>query len=255
MRTRVALVLLALLGVAALGGAPAIGQDPVVVVIQGPSAVAPGSLNLYTITVTGGPAADNGTFEISYVVQGDNTVGADPIVPALLSNREGRFEVNISAPEAEGRVELFVRASSIGELGNESGETRFAMDVLTPIELRTTLRNNGAAAAENVDVRFFVDGNLVGNTSVARLGPGAQTEVSITFIPVGIGIGRHTVKVEADLDGDGVISPERGELLASEFFYKSEETNLPAILGTITVFIVSILVLVLLAIRRQRRLG
>lgn len=255
MNARSALLVFALLAAWTLAFVPAAAQEPVVVVIQGPSAVAPGSTSTYAITVTGGPAATNGTYEISYVVQGDNTVGADPTTPRLLSTSDGRFSVNITAPEVEGLVELYVRASSIGELGNESGETRFAIEVLTPIELRATLRNNGAAAAVDVEVRFYVDGKFVGNTSVLRLGPGEQTEVAVTFIPVGVGIGRHTVTVEADLDGDGVVSPERGELIASEFFYRSEDTNLPAILGTLTVFLVAILVLVLLAIRRQRRLA
>lgn len=247
-------VLLALAG--AWAGVQA--QEPVTVVVQGPTAVAPGSTHLYTVLVAGGPAAvEGGTFEISYVVEGDNTVGADPQIPRILANTEGRFEFNVTAPEAEGTVQLFVRATSTGETTrlNETAQTRYLVNVFRPIELRATIRNNGGAAALNVDVRFYVDGAFVGNTTLARIGAGEQTEALVSFIPVNVGIGRHTVRVEADLDGDGTISPERGELIVTEFFYKSEDTNMPAILGTVTVFVLAFLVLILLAIRRQRRQG
>lgn len=233
-------------------------QEPVTVVVQGPTAVAPGSTHPFTVLVAGGPAAvEGGTFEISYVVEGDNLVGADPQIPRILANRDGRFEFNVTSPEAEGTIQLFVRATSTGQTStlNETAETRYLVNVFRPIELRATLRNHGGAAALNVDVRFYVDGAFVGNTTLARIGPGEQTEALVSFIPVNVGIGRHTVRVEADLDGDGEISPERGELLVTEFFYKSEETNLPAILGTVTIFILAVLALILLAIRRQRRLG
>ena len=124
-----------------------------------------------------------------------------------------------------------------------------------PVDLRATIRNNGAATALNVTVLFYVDDRTVGNMTIARIDAGGSAEANVTFIPVGLAVGRHVVKVTADLDGDGRVEQDAGELLVSEFFYKSERSNTPAILGTITVFILAVFVLVLLAIRRQRRLG
>lgn len=233
---------------------PAQAQEPVAAVIDGPTSLAPSTTRLYGITVTGGPGAVNGTFEISYVLEGANLAGGDPQTPRILTNADGRFAVNITTPSAEGTITLFVKATSRGAT-NETTEVRFAIDVFRPVELRATLRNRGAAAAVNVSVVFYVDGVRVGDTTVARIDAGGQTTVNISYIPVGLTPGRHTVRIEADLDGDGRISPDAGELLVIDFFYKTGATNLPAILGTVTVVILVLLVFLLLAIRRQRRQG
>lgn len=248
-------LLLVALAVLVLPAPPVDAQDQVTAVIEGPTAIAPSSTHAYTVTVSGGPAEHDGTFDISYVLQGDNLLGGDPQVARTLANEQGVFTVNVTAPEVEGTVLLFVRAKSGNATGNASTETRLSIDVFRPVDLRATIRNHGAAAALNVTVFFYVDDRLVGNTTVARIEAGGQVEASVSYIPVDLSVGRHTVKVTADLDGDGVIEAADGELLESDFFYKTERSSVPAILGTITVLILVVLVFVLLAIRRQRRQG
>ena len=251
MKARI-LLLLVLLALLAGPTAPS-RAEPVAIVIEGPTAVAPSSIHEYSITVTGGPAAVNGTFEIRAILQGANLAGADPVVDRILSNREGKFRLNVTAPDAEGPIQLYVRARSSGEGTNETSETRLQIEVARPVELRATIRNTGPTAALNVTVYFYVDGLRVGNASIARIDAGGQADVNVTYIPVNLAPGRHVVRIEADLDGDGRIEP--GELVEQDFFYKSEPTNIPAILGTITVVMIVVLVFVLLAIRRQRRQG
>ncbi len=248
--------LLLVLAFLAIPHPTAASHEAVSATISGPTAIAPSSTHAYQVTVTGGPAAHEGTFEISYVLQGDNLRGADPQVARTLANREGAFTVNVTAPEVEGPVQLFVRAKSTDEAGvNRTTETRLSIEVFRPIDLRATIRNHGAAAALNVTVFFYVDDRLVGNTTIARIDAGGQVEVNISYIPVDLAVGRHTAKITADVDRDGVIEPSAGELQEVDFFYKTERSNVPAFLGTITVVLIGILVLVLLAIRRQRREG
>jgi hypothetical protein len=252
---RFALVLaLALLAALALPLA-ATAQQPVSIVIKGPTALAPATTRAYAVTVTGGPAAeDGGEYVIEYSLQGDNLAGADPPIPATRSNPEGTFAINITTPEAEGTIVLFVKATSRGDV-NESAEARYPIDVFRPIDLRITLRNNGAAAALNVTVYFYVDDRLVGNTTVARIDAGGEATANVSYIPVGLAVGRHTLRVQADLDGDGRYLVDRGELYATDFFYKAEHTTWPAIFGTVSVLLLVVLGFMLLAIRRQRRMG
>jgi len=231
---------------------------PVTAVISGPSAVAPSSTNTYVIRVTGGPAADaptGGTYTIEFEVQGDSPAGADPIVPRTQANANGNFTVNVTAPAAEGVAQLHVKATSTDGATSETTETRLTLYVAQPVELRAFLRNLGAATATNVTVFFYVDGALVGNTTVGSIPAGGQVEVNITYIPVDLAIGQHTVKITADLDHDGAIEPDRGELLESDFFYKTERSNLSAVLTASTALVLIILVFLLFAIRRQRRQG
>ena len=249
-----ALIVLGVVLAGLLTRAPAAdAQGPVAVVIDGPTAVAPGTTHEYTITVTGGPAEDNGTFEIRFQLQGENLEGGDPTIERTLNNREGVFLANVTAPNAEGTVALLVRAKSGGATGNETTQTSLSIEVFRPVELRATIRNNGAAAALNVTVRFYVDGAAVGTTTLARIDAGGTAEASVSYVPVGLGEGRHVVRIEADMDGDGVIGA--GEVQEQDFFYKAAPSNTPAILGTITAVLLAFLVLLLLAIRRQRRQG
>ena len=253
-RGALALVAVAVALAAILTQLPAVdAQGPVAVVIAGPTAVAHASVHQYTITVTGGPAEDNGTFEIRFQLQGENVEGGDPTFERLLSNREGVFVANVTAPNAEGTVSLFVRAKSGGAAGNETTETSLSIDVFRPVDLRATIRNNGAATALNVTVRFYVDGTAVGSMVIARIDAGGTAEANVSYIPVGLAEGRHVVRIEADMDGDGVI--DAGEAREEDFFYKTVPSNVPAIIGTITVVLIALLVLLLLAIRRQRRQG
>lgn len=251
---RAHLLLLFLVVVSALAVPPrASGLDPVAIVIEGPTAIGVSSTHAYTVTVTGGPGAEGGQFEIRAVLQGTNLAGADPVVDRIFSNERGVFTVNVTAPQEEASIQLYVRARSFNATTNATKETRLQIEVARPLELRATIRNTGPTAALNVTVYFYVDGRLVGNTTLARIDAGGQTDANVTYIPAGLAPGRHVVKIWADLDGDG--SEDPGELVDQDFFYRSTASNVPAILGTITVFLIVILVFVLLAIRRQRRQG
>ena len=250
-------ILVLLLIVLALFGSvsPVDAQTPVTITIRGPSAVAPSSTHSYSITVAGGPAAEHGgTYQIEFILQGDNLVGASPLTSTLRSNEQGRFDENVTAPEAEGAVILYVKATSQGD-ENRTAEARYPIDVFRPVDLRATIKNNGAAAALNVTVFFFVDNVPVGNATASRIDAGGAATVNVTYIPVNLAPGRHSVRVQADLDGDGRFTVEAGELVAYDFFYKTPRTNVPAIFATLTALILLILLFLLLAIRRRRRQG
>src|SRR2546426_5316151 len=236
MKLAVAALLLFVLTIPLMAAHAAAQDEPVTALIEGDTAVAPTSLHPYKVTVHGGPAqGHNGTFQIEYVLQGDNVVGGDPVLPRTLANKLGVFHFNVTMPQAEGTIQLFVKVKSGGESANATADALLSIDVAIPIELRATIRNNGAAAALNVTVLFYVDGKLVGNTTVARIDAGGQVTVNVSYIPVGLALGRHQVKVTADLDKDGLIGP--GELFATDFFYKTEHSVWPTILWTLTVFI------------------
>src|SRR3989442_6228293 len=72
-------------------------------------------------------------------------------------------------------------------------------------------RNDGTAAAVNVTVRFYVDGAFAGTRKIARLNPGVQVTETFNYLPSGLQPGTHQVRVEADLDGYGIIDPAKGE--------------------------------------------
>jgi len=104
-----------------------------------------------------------------------------------------------------------------------------------------------------VTVRFFVDNVAVGTKTVARIDSGKGATVTFNYLPVGLPPGTHSVRVEADLDGNGVIDSARGEVATSQLFYKGTpglSTGWTVLIG-IAVFLPVLLLTV--AVRRRRR--
>src|SRR2546427_526131 len=116
-----------------------------------------------------------------------------------------------------------------------------------------SFQNTGTTAAVNVTVRFYVDGVLAGTEKIARLNPGAQVTETLNYLPSGLQPGTHQVRVEADLDGNGVIDPAKGEAVVSSLFYRGTaplSTAWTVVVG-IAVFLPVLLLTV--ALRRRQR--
>jgi len=106
---------------------------------------------------------------------------------------------------------------------------------------------------KDVTVRFYVDDALVGTQKIARIEPIGQATVTFNYLPVGLQPGGHRVRVEADLDGNGVIDPAKGEAFVSEIFYRETaplNTGWSVVIG-IAVFVPVFLLTV--ALRRRER--
>jgi len=162
--------------------------------------------------------------------------------------------MNITAPSAEGTITLFVQISARSSSTFENTTVEQPIVVVTPIVLGASFRNDAATAALNVTVWFFVDDASVGSKLIAKIGPnGGVASTSFNYLPAGLAPGTHRVRVEADLDGNGVIDAARGEVVASELFYKGTpglSTGWTVLIG-IAIFIPVFFVTV--ALRRRGR--
>ncbi len=253
----VALLLLA--GLALAGAAPvATAQTAVTGVITGPSALAPGGNSTYHLNATGGPGAStNGNFTIKYFLRAPDLTGGLPqeSSPGSQTNATGTFKMNVTAPQAEETVVLVVIVNSTSAGISETATLTYSITVVTPIVLTATFTNSGHAAALNVTVKFYVDGTLVGTTNVGRIEPGASATATLSFLPVGLGVGTHQVVAKADLNKNGIIEPDKGEVAVSDVFYK-EGAQLTwgwAIVIIILAVFVTLLVIQRLRARQQRK--
>jgi len=223
MRALALLPVLALLSVALL--APASGQEPVAISIEGPTAVAPRSVHRYFANVTGGPAEGNGTYSIEYYLEGAALSGGSPLPDAkgLANSENGTFEFDVTTPTAETTYELVVRATSTNTTtqANASAVLRLAIESKSPISLEASFTNTGTVAAVHVRVDFFVDGTKVGSGHLARVDPQQSATANYTWIPIGIRDGSHSLEARADLNGNGVIEASAGEVSASSVFVRS----------------------------------
>lgn len=213
-----------LLAVALAAASPrGLAQTSVAGVISGPKSLAPLAVGLYHLNASGGPAEGGaGNYSVSYYLTGADGTGLPvPGAPRTASNTNGTFTLNVTAPQSEGQINLVVVLNSSVVRGPfEKTTLTYPITVVAAIVLTATFANDGAAAAVNVPVTFYVDGALVGRTNISRIEPGATGTATLSFLPVGLAAGRHTVRVEADLNKNGVIEPDKGEVVVVDVFYK-----------------------------------
>jgi hypothetical protein len=226
MARRLVLALAALALVVVLLAAPSprgAAQTAVAGVISGPTALGPGATAALYLNATGGPGATTGgNFSIRYYLAGPDLTDGLPLksAPRTATNATGTFTLNVTAPQKEQVVNLVVEVNSSFGASSEKATLSHSITVITPILLTATFANAGEAAAVNVPVRFFVDGTLVGHTNISRVEPGGTGTATLSYLPVGLQVGSHTVRVEADLNGNGVIEPDKGEVVVVDVFYK-----------------------------------
>ena len=204
-----------------LSAAPASGQGPIYATITGPPAAAASTETIYNLSINGGPTSSV-NYTVKWYITGSDPTGGLPIAsnPRSASGTTPVFMLNLTAPSKEQTITLVVTVSALSGGTTENTTVEQAIAVVTPVVLSATFRDNGSTAAVNVTVRFFVDDRAVGTKTVARIDPGRDATVTFNYLPVGLQPGTHSVRVEADLDGNGVIDSARGEVATSQLFYK-----------------------------------
>ena len=234
--------------------APASAQGPINAVLSGPAAAGVGQPASYDLSITGGPSGP-ANYTVQYYITGSDTTGGLPLPssPASTSGARPTFKVNITAPTKEGTITLIAKVSASAGGTVENTTTERAIVIVTPIVLSTTFRNSGPTAALNVTVRFYVDDAIVGTRTIARIDAGKDAVVTFNYLPVGLQPGTHHVRIEADLDGNGVIDPARGEAFTSQLFYKGTPGLSPAWTVLIGIAVFVPVLIVTMAIRRRGR--
>ncbi len=239
-----------LAAVFALVLAPAAAQGPIFGTITGPPALAPSQVSAYNLTINGGP-----TGAVTYTVRWHLNGGGLPTAasPTTTTGNRTTFTLNVTAPPTEGTVTLVVQVASLAGSTYENTTAEKAISIITPIVLSATFRNDGTTAAVNVTVRFYVDGALAGTRKIARLNPGAQVTETFAYLPSGLQPGTHQVRVEADLDGNGIIDPAKGEAVATSLFYRGTAPLSTAWTVLIGIGVFVPVMLLTIALRRRKR--
>ena len=230
-------------------------QTPVALSVEGPSAVTPQQVANYYVNVSGGPAEDSGNYTIKYWVQGTNIGGASPLVgsPGERSGANKTYEINVTAPSNEGTFDLVVEATSGNSTTNATVKKMLTVQVLAPLTLTASFRNDGGAAVLNTTVRFYVDGAYAGSKVISRINPGDRGTATLSWIPVGLNPGQHSVRVEADIDNNGVIDPSKGEVIVYDTFYRTGGELSMGILILIAILIFVGGMLLVIAYRRRKK--
>lgn len=251
------LFLLLAIALLALSLPPAQGQGAVAVFISAPDNVALGETFAVNVTVTGGPAEDDGSYILSAFLRGPDLTGAAPLEDNPLQRVEvnGTFVFNVTMPTVDQVVELVVEGNStrgeVFSLGTATKQIR----VWVPLVVSAQVRNTGAIEVQAVPAFLFINERQVAETEIDSLTPGESKTISFSYLPVDLGVGTHTLEVRVDLNKDGVIDPAIGEVALQDVFTIEAEPINPLfiVLAGIAAFVVALFVGAY--IRRRRRGG
>lgn len=250
---RAGLLVLTLFLLALLPGV-AHSQGPVTIFITAPDVAGTGKTIDVNVTAAGGPAADNGTYRLTAWLRGPDLTGAAPLedTPLTLSGENNTFGFNVTMPVSEQTVEVVVEINSTKGAAFEVETSSRPIQVLVPLRVTARVENRGSVAVQDVPVFLSIDGKRVQEQNISRLEPGASQVVEFEHLPVGLGVGAHTVEVHVDINKDGVIDPAIGEVaLRTTFFKEGEPLNpLWIVVGIVAAVIGAAIVGA--AIRRRR---
>src|SRR3989441_8448537 len=150
-------VLLAVL----LGSAPlASAQTTVTGNLSGPSAVPARGTEKFYLNVSGGPASEaRGNVTIRVYITGSDLTGGLPQKSSphtASSNGTGTFNFNVTSPQKEQVITLFVEINSTAGGRTDRASLSRAITVVTPIILTATFRDDGGSAPGNGTAKFYI---------------------------------------------------------------------------------------------------
>lgn len=136
-------------------------SDEVHVFIHGPEKLAINTTTEYTIEITGGPGEEGGNWSFKARVEGeDNIPTTAKIVPEMGNSSENIFKLNLTTPEKEETIILFVNGSSYSNESNIiwSGDFLKKIDVFKPIPINitATIRNPTQINVEEAVISFYI---------------------------------------------------------------------------------------------------
>ncbi|MCK4443307.1 MAG: hypothetical protein KAW09_02105 [Thermoplasmata archaeon] len=232
-------------------------ESDVNIFVVGPDALGISDQAVYTITVVGGPAEEEGgKWRVSAHLTGKNITDASPNLANAFNetNESNTFQVDVTASSLAQNMVLNIQAASILGANITLANDTYKIAVVEPINLRATITNPTNSTLKNVLVNFKVDGQLIGSSEpIVEIGPSGEGTATFSWITKNISPGRHELEIEIDLNGDGIIDERRGEALFIESFHGPVgDSNILFVILTIVLFIV-VLLLLPSTLRKKRR--
>jgi hypothetical protein len=249
------LTLILVLTLASVSNVNSQPESTVRIFVFGPNIMATGETTEFNVTVVGGPAEEGGNFSIKAYLEGTNLTGARPLKssPLELTSEDGKFTVNVTSPIISQKMKLFINATSSKDAASSWGETEHEIDVVKPIKLRAKIENKGSIDLKDLIVNFYVDGNFVGFENLSSLNAGASAAVTHEWLVTGLKSGRHELRATVDVNNDGTIRVEDGDIVTIQYFYKEYDDIHPAIIFAISILLIIAILLLIRTVRKKRR--
>lgn len=190
--------------------------------LHGPSVVGVLDRAEYSASITD---PDNRAWDYSIWITAANDSGASPLkeLPANGTMNQGNdtFLFNITAMQKAGELEIHVNCTS-GTLYYEKVQP---ITVVTPIIFNVELKNPSNVIISNATVQFLVNDEEIDFQTIQSIPARQGTTVSSEWISADKEPGWHDSTILVDLNGDGVIDTDVGDMIVEDRFYIEGESD------------------------------
>ncbi len=162
---------------------------------------------------------DNRAWEYTIWITASNDTGASPLeelpLNGTLNAGNESFLFNITAMQKPGELEIHVNCTS----GNLYYEKIQPIIVVAPIVFNIEINNPTNVVVKNATVQFFVDGIEIDHQTIHTIPARQGTTVTSEWISADKEPGWHDSRILVDINGDGVIDKNVGDMVIEDQFY------------------------------------
>ena len=236
------------------GAADAAEYDPLHAQLQGPQVVATQSVNMYTLSLVGGPAeAGEGNYSFNAQITGKDTSGASIDPNAVEQEPNGPFYINLTAPSVPQTLTITIDCTSANAGTTVKASVAFQVVVVEPVVISASIKNTGDVGARGVplSLRIYQDGEWVEFYSTTlNLAAGETRDFRYNWTALGLEPGEHKVRMALDPGNELVTFEGGGSVYEATFYY-----DMPGYGGINSLLWVLVIALGLVAFLLWRRPG
>lgn len=184
--------------------------------LNGPSVIGILDQAEYSATVID---PENRAWNYAIWITASNDTGASPLkeLPfnGTLSPGNESFLFNITSMQRPGELEIHVNCTS----GNLYYEKVQPITVVSPIVFNVEINNPTNIVVNNATVQFLVNDIIIDFQTISSIPARQGTTVTSEWITSDIEPGWHDSTIRVDLNGDGVIDTDVGDMIVNDRFY------------------------------------
>lgn len=184
--------------------------------LNGPSVLGTLRTGTYSVTFID-PDSQVWTYKV--YITAANTTGASPLmnspINGTLTSENNSFTFDVTGQRDSGELDLHINCSS-GSLYYHKVQT---IPVVYPIAFNVDINNPSNVEINNATVQFYVDGSEIDKQIIQTISPMQNTKVSSEWISNDQKPGWHDSRIVVDLNGDGIIDSNAGDMVVEDSFY------------------------------------
>jgi len=156
-------------------------------------------------------------YKCTMLLAGRNLTGAEPLNEVTKTSTNGSFEFEVTTPKVPQTVYISFKLYGINGDKIRIFERKISLYVLRPLPIKVKLKNPNEYDIQNVELKFYVDGDYIGNMLVDKVKANSTKSVTYNWLPQNLQEGKHTLRIE--IATPGIVFGNGKNIYSYQFYY------------------------------------